>query len=186
MFKIRQAVFCQYSVTLKMSYSISITASKSLEHNIWVIDIGTTFHKLLGKMPLCSLICCSFLFMRVPLNICAHPHFLNASGVPALSKSMFYGPIPSSYTVICVSRKQAPKLLMLKLNMVDLKANFRGKNENAFCRRCGVHEEYVEHLWECSLFENKNLPNFTNMTKNNPKVLSIIQKYVEKFINKRS
>ena len=47
-------------------------------------------------------------------------------------------------------------------------------------------EEYVEHLWECSLFENKNLPNFTNMTKNNPKVLSIIQKYVEKFINKRS
>ena len=65
-------------------------------------------------------------------------------------------------------------------------SSFRGKNENAFCRRCGVHEEYVEHLWECSLSENKNLPNFTNMTKNNPKVLSIIQKYVEKFINKRS
>ena len=38
-------------------------------------------------------------------------------------------------------------------------------------------------LWECSLFENKNFPNFTNMTKNNPKVLSIIQKYVDKFIN---
>ena len=70
--------------------------------------------------------------------------------------------------------------------MVDLKANFRGKNENAFFRRCGVHEEYVEHLWECSLFENKNLPTFTNMTKNNPKLSSIIQKYVEKFINKRS
>ena len=70
--------------------------------------------------------------------------------------------------------------------MVDLKANFRGGNENAFCRRCGIHEEYVENLWERSLFENKNLPNFTNMTKNNPKVLSIIQKYVEKFINKRS
>ena len=85
-----------------------------------------------------------------------------------------------------VSIPQIAEYGLKVLNMVDLKANFRGKNENAFCRRCGVHEEYVEHLWECSLFENKNLPNFTNMTKNNPKVLSIIQKYVEKFINKRS
>ena len=65
-----------------------------------------------------------------------------------------------------IKRSEAPKLLKLKLNMVDLKTNFTGQNENAFCRRCGVHEENVKHLWECSLFENKNLPNFTNMTKN--------------------
>ena len=45
-----------------------------------------------------------------------------------------------------IKHSEAPKLLKLKLNMVDLKANFRGKNANAFCRRCGDHEEYVEHL----------------------------------------
>ena len=35
-----------------------------------------------------------------------------------------------------IKHSEAPKLLKLKLNIVDLKANFRGKNENAFCRRC--------------------------------------------------
>ena len=37
-----------------------------------------TFHKLLGKVPLCSVKSSQFLFMRVPLNTYA-PRFLTAS-----------------------------------------------------------------------------------------------------------
>ena len=45
-----------------------------------------TFHNLLDKVPLCSLKCCQFLLMRMPLNTCI-PHFLNDFYVPALISS---------------------------------------------------------------------------------------------------
>ena len=45
-----------------------------------------TFHKLLGKLPLCSLESCQFLFMRVPPEYMC-PHFLNASCIPITHNS---------------------------------------------------------------------------------------------------
>ena len=60
----------------------TIPRSKIQEYT--TTDVGTarhsrhvlpTFHKLLGKVPLCSSKSCQFLFMRVPLNTCAPPTF---------------------------------------------------------------------------------------------------------------
>ena len=42
--------------------------------------------------------------------------------------------------------EEASSLLKLKLNMVDLRANYKGKYADSLCRRCGSHEEYIEHL----------------------------------------
>ena len=51
--------------------------------------------------------------------------------------------------------EQASSLLKLKLNMVDLRANYKGKYSDSLCRRCGLHEEYLEHLWDCPYFYQK-------------------------------
>ena len=52
---------------------------------------------------------------------------------------------------------KASDLLMLKLNMIDLKANYTAKYKDNTCRRCGKHKEYVEHLWECKKFDIKTI-----------------------------
>ena len=50
--------------------------------------------------------------------------------------------------------EEASSLLKLKLNMVDLRANYKGKytDSDSLCRRCGSHEEHIEHLWDCPNF----------------------------------
>ena len=47
--------------------------------------------------------------------------------------------------------------MLLKLNMIDLKANYKGKNEDALCRRYGAQEENIEHLFYCQNFKEKSL-----------------------------
>ena len=48
-----------------------------------------------------------------------------------------------------IKHNDSAKLLKLKLNMTELKANYKGKHENALYRRCGDHEEYIEHICKC-------------------------------------
>ena len=48
--------------------------------------------------------------------------------------------------------KKGPTILKLKLNMTDFKANYKGKYDNISCTRCGLHEESLEHLWQCEKF----------------------------------
>ena len=45
-----------------------------------------------------------------------------------------------------IKHKKGPMLLKLKLNMTDLKANYKGKYNNISFRWCGLHEENLEHL----------------------------------------
>ena len=51
--------------------------------------------------------------------------------------------------------EQASSLLKLKLNMVDLRANYKGKYTDSLCRRCGLHEEYLRTLMGLSIFLSK-------------------------------
>ena len=53
--------------------------------------------------------------------------------------------------------KLAPKLLSMKLNMIELRANYKGKYPNTKCRRCGIEDETIEHLWTCVKFK-KQMP----------------------------
>ena len=53
--------------------------------------------------------------------------------------------------------KLAPKLLSMKLNMIELRANYKGKYPNTKCRRCGIEDKTIEHLWTCVKFK-KQMP----------------------------
>ena len=46
----------------------------------------------------------------------------------------------------CITREKRSELLVLKLNITDLKANYKRKHENALCRRCGGQEETIKNL----------------------------------------
>ena len=75
---------------------------------------------------------------------------------------------------------KASDLLMLKLNMIDLKANYTAKYKDNTCRRCGKHKEYVEHLWECKKFKMKNCSK-DKLLSNDPKALKRIMREVKRF-----
>ena len=51
--------------------------------------------------------------------------------------------------------KYAPQLLSIKLNMIELRANYKGKYSHMKCRRCGKDDETIEHLWSCSEFKKR-------------------------------
>ena len=76
--------------------------------------------------------------------------------------------------------KIASDLLMLKLNMTDLKANYTAKYNNNTCRRCGKHKENIEHLWECKKFDIKNCSKH-KLSSNDPKALKRIMREVKRF-----
>ena len=76
--------------------------------------------------------------------------------------------------------KIASDLLMLKLNMTDLKANYTAKYNNNTCRRCGKHKENIEHLWECKKSKMKNCSK-DKLLSNDPKALKRIMREVKRF-----
>ena len=69
---------------------------------------------------------------------------------------------------------------MLKLNMIDLKANYPAKHKDNTCRRCGKHKENVEHLWECKKFDTKIFSK-DKLFLNDPKALKRITREVKSF-----
>ena len=54
-----------------------------------------------------------------------------------------------------IKDKEGVSLLKLKLNMTDMKANYKANHNNSLCRRCGTQEEKIEHLWDCPEFSNE-------------------------------
>ena len=75
---------------------------------------------------------------------------------------------------------KASDLLMLKLNMIDLKANYTAKYKDNTCRRCGKHKEIVAHLWKCKKFNMKNCSK-DKLFSNDPKALRRIMREVKRF-----
>ena len=43
----------------------------------------------------------------------------------------------------------AQKIIMIRLNMVKVKENFRRKNQESYCRLCKVESETTEHMLTC-------------------------------------
>ena len=78
--------------------------------------------------------------------------------------------------------EEASSLLKLKLNMVDLRANYKGKYTDSLCRRCGSHEEYIEHLWDSPNFYQRPKTEKTCLDTNNSEVLKSINKTLQRFL----
>ena len=78
--------------------------------------------------------------------------------------------------------EEASSLLKLKLNMVDLRANYKGKYTDSLCRRCGSHEEYIEHLWDCPNFYQRPETEKICLDTNNSEVLKSINKTLQRFL----
>ena len=54
-----------------------------------------------------------------------------------------------------IKDKEGVSLLKLKLNMTDMKANYKANHNNSLCRRCGTQEEKIEHLSDCPEFSKR-------------------------------
>ena len=78
--------------------------------------------------------------------------------------------------------EDASSLLKLKLNMVDLRVNYKGKYSDSLCRRCWAHEEYIENLWDCPSFYQKPKMEKTCLATNNSKILKSINNTLRKFL----
>ena len=81
-----------------------------------------------------------------------------------------------------IAHKDPANLLLFKLNMTDLKANYKGKYENALCRRCGTQEENIEHIWQCQKFTERSLK-IKNLLKSDSAKLVKIRKMVDIFLS---
>ena len=81
-----------------------------------------------------------------------------------------------------IKHKDGAMLLKLKLNMDDIKANYKGKYESISCRRCGESEETMEHIWQCRKFRRK-LPDVKNILTQNAKKLKEIEEAIGLFQN---
>ena len=66
--------------------------------------------------------------------------------------------------------------------MTDLKANYKGKHEDALGRKCGAQEENIEHLFHCQKFREKPL-NLKNLLKTDPTKLGKIFEKVKTFLS---
>ena len=53
------------------------------------------------------------------------------------------------YVKVC-SMGKVKKIMEMRLNMIELKANFKGKYTDVLCPACGVHEETTEHVIRCT------------------------------------
>ena len=56
------------------------------------------------------------------------------------------------YVKVC-SMAKVKKIMNLRLNMTELKANFRGKYDDNLCPACGMEEETTEHVISCSEYQ---------------------------------
>ena len=71
-----------------------------------------------------------------------------------------------------IKQNNGVKMLKLKLEITEFKANYKGNHENALCRRCGKQDEYLKQLWERSYFQNNYLPKPNSMQGNNQRILN--------------
>ena len=56
------------------------------------------------------------------------------------------------YVQTC-SMAKVKKIMNLRLNMTELKANFRGKYDDNLCPACGIEEETTEHVISCPEYQ---------------------------------
>ena len=52
-----------------------------------------------------------------------------------------------------LSTDSAVNIMKARLNMLELKANYKGKHEGWECQLCGLGEDSTEHLFECNGLE---------------------------------
>lgn len=56
------------------------------------------------------------------------------------------------YLDVC-KREQVRKIMKMRLNMIELKSNFKGKYDNTICPACEKEEETTEHVIRCKEYQ---------------------------------
>ena len=64
--------------------------------------------------------------------------------------------------------KEAVIVLKTRLNMLELKSNYKGQHKDLTCESCGAEEDNTEHIFKCSSLRKVNKNSLTIQDLENP------------------
>ena len=70
-----------------------------------------------------------------------------------MTKLRFTGKFERQEYVKVCNMGKVKKIMQLRLNMMELKTNFKGKYEDTLCPACGEEEETTEHVIQCPKYQ---------------------------------
>ena len=78
----------------------------------------------------------------------------------------------------------------MKVNMIDVKMNYKGKYKDMKCPVCKTEEDTTEHLFECNDLKDKvgdesRTVSKEDITSENVTKLRILEKYIKKALKIR-
>ena len=79
--------------------------------------------------------------------------------------------------------REAVLILKARLNMLELKCNYKSKHKDMACQLCGVENETTEHLFLCSNLRKANWKNLTIADLINPN--KNVAEYITEVLNLR-
>jgi hypothetical protein len=73
-------------------------------------------------------------------------------------------------------------IMKLRLNMLELKSNYKGNNQNETCDLCKIEKDTTEHLFECKEIKRQvgSVPKIAVLHKDEADAYSEISKFLEK------
>ena len=77
-------------------------------------------------------------------------------------------------------------ILKLKLNMIELKCNYKSKdNTNMKCNLCKIENDTTEHLFTCNIIKEKikAIPTIDTLTKNDSESCTQLVEFIKKALN---
>ena len=70
--------------------------------------------------------------------------------------------------------------MKLRLNMLELKCNYKGKENNEICDLCGDENDTTEHLFECRAVKKhvKNIPSILTLERDEDEAYEKLGKFM--------
>ena len=90
-----------------------------------------------------------------------------------------------SYLKRSINKATIINIMKLRLNMIDVKCNYKGKYKNdLICPVCKIENDTTEHLFECNIIRKKIALNYTQINSTDLKEdkfakLQQLEKYAE-------
>ena len=74
----------------------------------------------------------------------------------------------------------AKSIMKLRLNMLELKCNYKGKKNNEICDLCGDKNDTTEHLFECRAVKKhvKNIPSILTLERDEDEAYEKLGKFM--------
>ena len=158
--------------------------------NCWAEDVKITLNEL--NLEVGSLVILSSSEAKKKVKILINNKMYNEAinKIKSMKKLRFVNcnkEFEGNKNIIKLSVDDVSKFIKIKLNMLQLKENYKNKEVDTICRSCRETNETTEHLLSCKNIVTKYkeyIPNIENI-KNNINIKEAI-KYVEFAINELS